>query len=189
MLRQAAENTGDIMGDASSIAAVPAYAILSDGIRNAVAGASATDLRRGLNRATAIAAQRGDVPPGQYAQGKGPGRRHLHPQRSHYRWTGCLSAAVPAQSTQSAGEPEKVGDDCVVVARMKSGDGSIGFDAVRKAFIDLMEAGIIDPTKEVVRTALESAVSVARALLTEATMTELPEPRESRVPELEAEIP
>jgi chaperonin GroEL len=72
---------------------------------------------------------------------------------------------------------------------MKSGDGSIGFDAVRKAFIDLMEAGIIDPTKEVVRTALESAVSVARALLTEATMTELPEPRESRVPELEAEIP
>lgn len=39
-----------------------------------------------------------------------------------------------------------------------------------------MEAGIIDPTK-VVRIALENAVSVAGVLLlTEATMTEIPEP-------------
>ncbi|MBI3463228.1 MAG: molecular chaperone, partial [Planctomycetes bacterium] len=42
---------------------------------------------------------------------------------------------------------------------------------------DLVEAGIIDPTK-VVRTALENAVSVASLLLlTEATMTEIPEPK------------
>ena len=80
-------------------------------------------------------------------------------------------------------------DGGVVVARMKSGEGNIGFDAARKEFVDLMEAGIIDPTK-VVRTALENAVSVAGTLLlTEATMTELPEPRKPRVPELEPEMP
>jgi chaperonin GroEL (HSP60 family) len=42
-------------------------------------------------------------------------------------------------------------------------------------YVDLVEAGIIDPTK-VVRLALENAVSVAGVLLlTEATMTEVPE--------------
>ena len=43
--------------------------------------------------------------------------------------------------------------------------------------LDLVEAGIIDPTK-VVRLALENAVSTAGVLLlTEATMTEVPEPK------------
>jgi chaperonin GroEL len=42
-------------------------------------------------------------------------------------------------------------------------------------YVDLVDAGIIDPTK-VVRVALENAISVAGILLlTEATMTELPE--------------
>jgi chaperonin GroEL len=41
--------------------------------------------------------------------------------------------------------------------------------------VDLVQAGIVDPTK-VVRIALENAVSVASVLLlTEATMTEIPE--------------
>lgn len=45
-----------------------------------------------------------------------------------------------------------------------------------KTYVDLVEAGIIDPTK-VVRIALENAVSVASTLLlTEAVMTEVPEP-------------
>jgi chaperonin GroEL len=52
----------------------------------------------------------------------------------------------------------------------------VGFDAARKEYVDLFEAGIVDPTK-VVRIALENAVSVASVLLlTEATMTEVPEP-------------
>jgi len=68
-------------------------------------------------------------------------------------------------------------DGGVVVARMLAGQGNYGFDAARKEYVDLVEAGIIDPTK-VVRIALENAVSVASVLLlTEATMTELPEPR------------
>ena len=52
-----------------------------------------------------------------------------------------------------------------------------GFDAAQNKYVDLIEAGIIDPTK-VVRVALENAVSVSGTLLlTEATMTEIPEPR------------
>ncbi len=55
-------------------------------------------------------------------------------------------------------------DGGVVVARMMSSEGTVGFDAARKEYVDLMEAGIIDPTK-VVRIALENAVSVASVLL------------------------
>jgi chaperonin GroEL len=66
-------------------------------------------------------------------------------------------------------------DGGVVVARMLDSAGSIGFDAARNEYVDLVEAGIVDPTK-VVRVALENAVSVASVLLlTEATMTEIPE--------------
>jgi chaperonin GroEL len=66
-------------------------------------------------------------------------------------------------------------DAGVVVDRMRSGKGNYGFDAAKGTYVDLVEAGIIDPTK-VVRVALENAVSVASVLLlTEATMTELPD--------------
>ncbi len=66
-------------------------------------------------------------------------------------------------------------DAGVVVDRMLSGEGNFGFDAARKEYVDLVEAGIVDPTK-VVRIALENAVSIAGVLLlTEATMTEIPE--------------
>jgi chaperonin GroEL len=76
-------------------------------------------------------------------------------------------------------------DGGVVVARMLEGKGNFGFDAARKEYTDLIEAGIIDPTK-VVRIALESAVSVAGVLqLTEATMTEIEEPEKNRSPALE----
>ncbi|HTY93262.1 MAG TPA: chaperonin GroEL [Steroidobacteraceae bacterium] len=69
-------------------------------------------------------------------------------------------------------------DGGVVVDRMLGGQGNIGFDAAAKAYVDLFEAGIIDPAK-VVRVALENAVSVASVLLlTEATMTEIPAKKE-----------
>ena len=71
-------------------------------------------------------------------------------------------------------------DGGVVVNRMRLGKGNLGFDAARKEYVDLVEAGIIDPTK-VVRVALENAVSVASLLLlTEATLTEVPERKEER---------
>ena len=66
-------------------------------------------------------------------------------------------------------------DGGVVVNEMLKGAGNTGFDGVSKKYVDLVEAGIIDPAK-VVRVALENAVSVASLLLlTEATMTEIPE--------------
>jgi chaperonin GroEL len=76
-------------------------------------------------------------------------------------------------------------DGGVVVAKMMEGKGNYGFDAARNTYVDLVEAGIIDPTK-VVRIALENAVSVAGVLLlTEATMTELPERKKEPAPDHE----
>ena len=52
MLRQAAEKTGDMVGDGTSTSTILAQAIFADGVRNVVAGASAIDIKRGLDRAT-----------------------------------------------------------------------------------------------------------------------------------------
>ncbi|MGC1828682.1 MAG: chaperonin GroEL, partial [Pseudolabrys sp.] len=61
MLRQAAEKTGDMVGDGTSTATILAHAIFADGVRNVVAGASAIDIKRGLDRAAkrAVEALRG----------------------------------------------------------------------------------------------------------------------------------
>jgi len=94
-----------------------------------------------------------------------------------------LKRALEAPARQIA-ENSAV-DGGVVVARMMSGQGNFGFDAARKEYVDLVEAGIVDPAK-VVRTALENAVSVASVLLlTEATMTEIPETKRERPAEPE----
>jgi chaperonin GroEL len=76
-------------------------------------------------------------------------------------------------------------DGGVVVGEMRRGTDSRGFDAARGEWCDLVEAGIVDPTK-VVRIALENAVSVAGTLLlTEATVTEAEEERPASLhPEL-----
>ena len=55
MIRQAAERTGDAVGDGTSTATILAQAILADGLRNVVAGASAIDLKRGLDRGVGVA--------------------------------------------------------------------------------------------------------------------------------------
>jgi chaperonin GroEL len=80
-------------------------------------------------------------------------------------------------------------DGGVVVEKMRTGSGNLGFDAATGKYVDLIDAGIIDPTK-VVRLALENAVSVASVLLlTEATMTDVPEPKpEAAAPAMDAGI-
>src|SRR5271168_3375998 len=50
MIREAAEKTGDAVGDGTSTATVLAQAIFQEGVRNLAAGASAIDLKRGLDR-------------------------------------------------------------------------------------------------------------------------------------------
>ena len=97
-----------------------------------------------------------------------------------------LKRALTAPARQIA-ENSAV-DSGVVIAKMLEGKGSFGFDAARKEYTDLIEAGIIDPTK-VVRVALENAVSVASVLLlTEATMTEIDEPEKTRMPQMDTGI-
>ena len=94
-----------------------------------------------------------------------------------------LKRALEAPARQIA-ENSAV-DGGVVIARMLASQGNFGFDAARKEYVDLVEAGIVDPAK-VVRTALENAVSVASVLLlTEATMTEIPETKRERPAESE----
>ena len=86
-----------------------------------------------------------------------------------------LKRALEAPTRQIA--ENSAADGGVIVGQMRSGTGNSGFDAARSQFVDLIDAGIVDPTK-VVRLALENAVSVAGVLLlTEATLTEVPEPK------------
>ena len=89
-----------------------------------------------------------------------------------------LRRALEAPTRQIA-ENSSV-DGGVVVDRMRNATGNYGFDAARGEYVDLIEAGIIDPTK-VMRIALENAVSAASVLLlTEATLTEIPEKQSER---------
>jgi chaperonin GroEL len=91
-----------------------------------------------------------------------------------------LAHALEAPARQIALNSDA--DPGVVVDRMRAGQGAFGFDASVGRYLDLYEAGIIDPTK-VIRIALENAVSLASVLLlTEATLTELPEPPNKQEP-------
>jgi len=71
-------------------------------------------------------------------------------------------------------------DGAVVVNKIKEQDGNFGFDANRMEYGDMIEAGVIDPTK-VTRTTLENASSAAAMLLTtEAVVVEKPAEKEKR---------
>jgi chaperonin GroEL len=66
-------------------------------------------------------------------------------------------------------------EGAVIVERLKGEKPGIGFDVVQEKFVDMFEAGIIDPTK-VTRSALQNAVSIAGMLLTtEALVAEIKE--------------
>jgi len=71
----------------------------------------------------------------------------------------------------------------VIVERVKSETSpSRGYDAESMEYVDMLKAGIIDPTK-VERVALQNAASVASLLLTtEALITELPEEKPAAAP-------
>jgi chaperonin GroEL len=57
MLREAAERTSEAVGDGTSTATILAQAIYADGLRNIAAGASAIDLKRGLDRGVKVAVE------------------------------------------------------------------------------------------------------------------------------------
>ncbi|MFI4944185.1 MAG: TCP-1/cpn60 chaperonin family protein, partial [Burkholderiales bacterium] len=65
-------------------------------------------------------------------------------------------------------------EGAVIVARVREMKGDEGYNAQTDTFENLVEAGVIDPTK-VVRSALQNAASIASLLLsTEAVICEIP---------------
>jgi chaperonin GroEL len=73
-------------------------------------------------------------------------------------------------------------EGAMAVERVREGKGSFGFNAETLEYGDLLEQGIVDPTK-VVRVALQNAGSIAGLLLTtEAIVTEFPEPKKKAAP-------
>jgi len=73
-------------------------------------------------------------------------------------------------------------DGSVILEKIKTNNGALGFNAAKEEFEGMLEAGLIDPTK-VVRTALQNAASVAGLLLTtEAMIAEKPEEKKTTPP-------
>ncbi|MDH3602485.1 MAG: chaperonin GroEL, partial [Candidatus Tectomicrobia bacterium] len=70
-------------------------------------------------------------------------------------------------------------EGATAVQRLKAESGATGYDAATNTYVDLVEAGVIDPTK-VSRAALQNAASVAGLLLTTETLvTDIPEEPEA----------
>jgi chaperonin GroEL len=114
-----------------------------------------------------------------------------------------LIRAIPVLDKLKLAEDEKIGVDIikraleepirqlaqnaglegsVIVQRVKQEKTNIGYDVTQDAYVDMIDAGVIDPTK-VTRSALQNASSVAALLLmTEAVVTDKPEKEEKMPP-------
>lgn len=75
---------------------------------------------------------------------------------------------------------ENAGYDAgVVIEKIKNSEAGIGFNVLNETYVDMIKAGIVDPTK-VTRSALQNAASVAATFLTtEAVVADLPEKKEA----------
>jgi chaperonin GroEL len=88
-----------------------------------------------------------------------------------------VAQALEAPARQIAANAGAEGS--VIVEKLKAEKGPRGYNAATGEFVDLVEAGIVDPTK-VARSALQHAASIAALLLTtEAIVTDLPEEEKS----------
>ena len=86
---------------------------------------------------------------------------------------GIIIRACSAPITQIAQNAGK--DGGVVASKVVEGKGNFGYDALHDKYVDMVEAGIIDPTK-VTRSALQNAASVSTLLLTsDALIADMPE--------------
>jgi chaperonin GroEL len=76
------------------------------------------------------------------------------------------------------------GEGSVVVQRVREGKGAFGYNARTDRYEDLMQAGVLDPTK-VTRLALENAASIAALLLTtECVVADEPEKKQAGMPQM-----
>ena len=70
----------------------------------------------------------------------------------------------------------------VVVEKVKQEEGNIGYDVLKEDYVDMIDSGVIDPTK-VTRSALENAASISALLVTtEALITDIPEKEKPAAP-------
>jgi chaperonin GroEL len=84
-----------------------------------------------------------------------------------------VNRAVEAPLRQLANNAGREG--ALIVQEVKSREGNVGYNVATDEYVDLVKAGVVDPTK-VTRTALQNAASISGLLLmTEALVTELPE--------------
>ncbi|KVP55202.1 molecular chaperone GroEL [Burkholderia ubonensis] len=94
----------------------------------------------------------------------------------------ALEAPLRVIASNAGDEPS------VVIAKVLEGKDNFGYNATTGEYGDLVEAGVVDPTK-VTRTALQNAASIAGLILTtDATVAEAPKdekPVQSATPELE----
>ncbi|TCJ12850.1 chaperonin GroEL [Parasulfuritortus cantonensis] len=75
-------------------------------------------------------------------------------------------------------------EDSVVVNKVLNGKGNYGYNAATGDYGDMMEMGVLDPTK-VTRTALQNASSVAALMLTtDCMVTEMPEDKKAGAPDM-----
>ncbi|MGF1656728.1 MAG: chaperonin GroEL [Verrucomicrobiales bacterium] len=86
---------------------------------------------------------------------------------------GIVRRAIEAPLRQLADNAGQEG--ALIVQEVKKNSGNIGYNVATGEYVDLVKAGVVDPTK-VTRSALQNAASIAGLLLTtEALITELPE--------------
>ncbi|MBR8128432.1 chaperonin GroEL [Burkholderia ambifaria] len=94
----------------------------------------------------------------------------------------ALEAPLRVIASNAGDEPS------VVIAKVLEGQGNFGYNAATGEYGDLVEAGVVDPTK-VTRTALQNAASIAGLILTtDATVADAPKdekPAQAPAPELE----
>lgn len=73
-------------------------------------------------------------------------------------------------------------DGAVVIEKIKNSAVGIGYDALNDKYVDMIKAGIVDPTK-VTRSALQNAASIASTFLTaEAVVADIPEKKDTPMP-------
>ncbi|MCB5207834.1 MULTISPECIES: chaperonin GroEL [Methylovorus] len=88
----------------------------------------------------------------------------------------AIEAPLRAIAANAGDEPS------VVINKVLAGSGNFGYNAATGEYADLVETGVVDPTK-VTRTALQNAASVASLILTtDASIAELPKEDKAAVP-------
>ena len=137
-----------------------------------VGAATETEMKENkLRMEDALAATRAAVEEGIIAGG---GSAYIHAAKKVAEMTANLEGdektganiILKALESPLATIAENAGlEDSVIISKVREKEPGIGFDALKEEYVDMVEAGILDPAK-VTRSALQNATSVASTLLT-----------------------